>query len=295
MYRIGIIGSDNSHAVAFSKLANIKDAKTGEYLFPDVRVTGIFGLDKNRTEEVAREGQIEYIAQKPEDLMGKVDAVMVVFRHGDLHAPYALPFIRAGIPTWIDKPFTIKVSEAKQLVEEAQKYNTLLTGGSTCKYAYDVLMMKNAVDNADSFDGVMSGSLNFPADINSEYGGLFFYGGHMAEMVMTMFGFDIKSVSTSVSNENVLAVARYDKYDIAMNLLKQTSQYVGIVYGGKKTIIRDIDISIVYKLGFAKFVEMLKTRKNPVPFEELITPVVLLNALVKSVETGREVKLSEVE
>ena len=42
MFRVGIIGSDNSHALAFSRLANIPDGE-GEYAFPDVRITGIFG------------------------------------------------------------------------------------------------------------------------------------------------------------------------------------------------------------------------------------------------------------
>lgn len=292
MFNVGIIGSDNSHALAFSKLANIPDEKTGEYAFPDIRITSIYGFDKEQTEKVAREGQIKFIAEKPEDLIDKVDAVMVVFRHGDLHAEYALPFIEAGIPTWIDKPFTIKIDEAKKLVEAAEKHNTLLTGGSTCKYAYDVLMLKNSVENSGA-GNVLSGVLNFPGDLSSEYGGLFFYGGHMAEMLMTIFGYDVKSVTTTVKNENVIATARYDKYDIVLNFAKNCHQYLGIIYGDKKVIVREIDISIIYKLGFAKFVEMLRTGKRPLPLEQLVAPTVLLNAIVKSVETGKEVFLSE--
>lgn len=147
MFKIGIIGSDNSHADAFPQLVNLPDKKTGEMLFPDFKVTSIFGLEKERTEQVAINGKIDEIVGKPEDMMGKVDAVMVVFRHGDLHAQYALPFIEAGIPTWLDKPFTIKNEDAKKVFEAASKKNTLVTGGSTVKYTYDVLMLKNAVEN----------------------------------------------------------------------------------------------------------------------------------------------------
>lgn len=295
MFRIGILGSDNSHALAFSKLANIKDVKSGDYLFPEARVTGIFGLDKKRTEEVAREGQIEYIAKRPEDLMDKVDAIMVVFRHGNLHTQYAMPYIRKGIPVWMDKPFTIKVPEARMLVEEAMNNNTLITGGTTCKYVYGILTLKNAVENSEKIGGVLAGAMSFPADINSEYGGLFFYGGHLAEMVMTVFGYDIKSVITSVSAGNIFALAKYDRYEIAMNFVKHSLQYHGIVYGEKENIVRQIDISMGYRLAFEKFIEMLKLRKNPEPLEHLVKPVVLLNAIVKSIETGREVTLAEVD
>jgi predicted dehydrogenase len=291
MFRVGIIGADNSHALAFSKLTNIPDESTGEYLFPDVRITCIFGLDKKQTEAVAKEGRIESIVEKPEDLMGKVDAVMVVFRHGDLHTRYALPFIEAGIPTWIDKPFTIKVSDAKQLIEAAEKNNTLLTGGSTCKYAYDVLMLKNALEYDGNLGSVVAGALNFPADQESEYGGVFFYGPHMAEMLMTIFGYDVKSVITSVNNGIVVAIAKYDKYQVVLNFTKDCPQYFGAVYGTKKVIMREIDISIIYKLGFTKFVEMLRTGKRPLVLEKLLAPTVLLNAIIESIETGKEVYL----
>jgi predicted dehydrogenase len=292
MFKIGIIGSDNSHALAFSKLSNIPDPVTGEYAFPDVRVTAIYGFEKEQTEKVASEGKIETIVEKPEDLMGKVDAVMVVFRHGDLHAKYALPFIEAGIPTWIDKPFTIKVEEAKQLIAAADKHNTLLTGGSTCKYAYDILMLKNIVESG-SAGKVISGVLNFPGDLDSEYGGLFFYGGHIAEMLMNTFGYDVKSVKSSVNNGIVTTVANYDNYPVVLNFTKGCPQHVGVIYGEKKTVVREIDISIIYKLGFEKFVEMLRTGKRPLPLGKLLAPTVLLNAIVKSVETGKEVFLSE--
>lgn len=293
MFRIGILGSDNSHALAFSKLVNIPDEKTGEFAFPDARVTSIFGLDKKRTEEVARDGKIEFIAEKPEDLMDRVDAVMVVFRHGDLHAEYALPFIEAGIPAWIDKPFTIRISDAKRLIEAAEKNNTLLTGGSTCKYAYDVLMLKNAVENQQDKIGLVSAALNFPADPKSEYGGIFFYGPHMAEMLMTIFGYDVQSVTATEKNGNIVAVAKYDQYQVVLNFAQSVSNYYAVLYGAKKTIIREIDISIIYKLGFAEFINMLRAGRRPFELNKLLAPTVLLHAVSEALKTGREVFLRD--
>lgn len=293
MLKVGILGSDNTHVVAFSKLANFKSKDTGEYLFPNVRITGIYGVDKEKTREVANESQIEFIAEKPEDLLHNVDAVMVVFRHGDLHAQYALPFIKGGVPTWIDKPFTIKISDALEIIEAADKYNTLVTGGSTTKYNYDVLMLKNSVENDISLGKIVSGSMNHTASLNCEYAGLHFYGHHLAEMVMTIFGYNVKSVIANVNGDNTIAIAKYSKYQVVMQYLEPQSQCIGIIHGEKKTIIREIDSSLGYLHGFTKFVEMLNTRKRPFPLEQLLAPTVLLNAIVKSINTGKEVFLEE--
>lgn len=292
MYRIGIIGSDNSHAEAFSQLVNLPNAKTGEHFYPDCRVTGIFGLDKARTQQVATDGKIDFIAEKPEDLLGKVDAVMVVFRHGDLHSKYSLPFIKAGIPTWIDKPFSINNEDAKRIIEASIKHNTPVTGGSTCKYSYDVLMIRNAVENYNRIGKVKSAMMNFPAELDNEYGGLYFYGAHLVEMTLASFGYDPKSVTASENNGNVVATVKYNNYQVIMNFIPGSSEYYAVVFGEKGTIIREIDINITYRLGFDKFAEMLRTRKMPLPLENLYTSVVLLNAVVEAYKSGVEVKLN---
>lgn len=294
MFKVGILGSDNSHALAFSKLANIKDEKTGDFLFPDVRIVGIYGHDKEQTEKVAKEGKLEFVAQKPEDLMGKVDAVMVVFRHGDLHAQYALPFIKAGIPTWIDKPFTIKISDAISLIEAADAGNVLVTGGSTCKYIPAILELKNAVENDSSMGKILSGTINYTSYLNNEYGGIFFYGPHLVEMTMTVFGYDAKSVFAKTDGRNINAIVGYDRYNVVMNFTDSWKGQYGIVYGSEKTTVKELVFAEGYKLGFEKFAEMLRTGKRPFPLEQLLAPTVMLNAIDRSLKTGREIMLSDI-
>lgn len=289
MFRIGIIGSDNSHADAFSQLVNLPDSKTGEYLFPDCKVVGIFGLEKERTLQVANSGRIDFIAEKPEDLIGKVDAVMVVFRHGDLHIKYALPFIEAGIPAWIDKPFTIKNEDAKELIEAAKKNNALLTGGSTCKYTYDIITLKNIVENSSRIGTIKSAVMNFSATLENEYGGIYFYGAHLVEMAMAAFGYKPKSVVASENNGSVTAIINYNSYQVTLNFIPGSKEQFAILHGEDGTIIREIDISICYLNGFEKFVEMLRTEKLPTPLEHLYAPVELLNTIVKSYTEKEEV------
>ena len=65
MFKIGIIGSDNSHADAFSKLVNFKDPKTGEYRYPDCRIVRIFGLMMSAQKRLLKM-RSEFIAESNE-------------------------------------------------------------------------------------------------------------------------------------------------------------------------------------------------------------------------------------
>lgn len=292
MFRIGIIGSDNSHALAFAKLVNFPDEKTGNYLFPDCRVTGIFGQESTRTEEVASKGNIDYIAAKPEDLIGKIDAAMVVFRHGDLHLEYALPFVEKGIPVWIDKPFTIKNDDAKTLIEAAREHHTPITGGSTTKYTPDVMMAKNAIESSSSRIGrIKTAVMNFPAELENQYGGIYFYGPHLVEMTLQAFGYNPISVLASENNGCVAAIVQYENYQVTMNFIPDNHEYYAVLFGEKGTFIREIDITGSYLNGFEKFAGMLRTGEMPESFEHLYAPVELLNAVAESYKNGVRVNL----
>lgn len=292
MLKIGIVGSDNSHAEAFSQLINLPNAKTGEYEYPDCKVVSIFGVEKERTEQVARDGKIETIVADPSEMIGKVDAVMIVFRHGGLHAKYAMPFLKAGIPVWLDKPFTISNEDAKEIIAVSKETGTILTGGSTCKFCYDILMLKNAVENGSSAGKIQSAMINFPAELVNEYGGLYFYGAHLAEMACAAFGYDMKSVVASKNGEDVCAVVKYDRYQIVLNFINGSVKNYCFVIGDSGIITRELDISLAYRHGLDEYIKTLQNGgKIPVSHDKLYATVELLNAILESVETGREVAL----
>jgi predicted dehydrogenase len=242
---------------------------------------------------VVEEGGVENVATSPLDMIGQVDAVMTVFRHGGLHAEYTLPFIKEGIPCWVDKPFTVSAEEAKRLVDEADKRGTLLTGGSTDKYAYDVLLLKNAVET-ESAGKVISGMINYPVLLDSEYAGFHFYGPHLVEMTQQIFGYDIQSVKATRQEENAIVIARYDKYDIVLNFNGVFAQNHGIIIGDKKNIVREIDTSLVLRSGFDQFANMLKTGKVPFDPYLLVKTTIASNAMEKAILTGEEVNISDI-
>lgn len=291
MFRIGILGSDNSHAEIFSQLVNLPAKDGCPSPFSDMKVTHIFGLDEARTAQVACDGQIANVVREPGEMLGRVDAVMAVFRHGGLHLQYALPFIKAGVPTWVDKPFAISNGDARSMLDEAAKHGTLLTGGSTTRWTYDVEALKNAWRNGSRAGSVKMAVLNFPAELENEYGGIYFYGAHLAEMGMAAFGYDARSVVAAENCGMVTAVVKYDALTLVMNFLPDCKSYHALLYGDGATVVRELDITNCYIKGFEQFARMLRTGKAPLAPQELYAPVELLNAIKESCESGKEVAL----
>lgn len=290
-FNIGIIGSDNSHALAFAKLCNIPD-ENGNYVYDDVRVTAIYGYDDDpgHTKQVAADGRIEFIADSLDEFFGRVDAVMIVYRHGRKHLPHALPFIEKGYPVWIDKPLTESTEDVRTL-RAALKSDTLITGGSTLKYCPAVVELAARVRRGELGE-IKGGSINFSGDFESEYGGIFFYGPHICEICAEVFGYDVKSVLVSATNaKNATVLAKYDDKQVALNIIYGVGKYFITVHGTKDSAMAQIDMSNIYRAGFAPFVSMLRDKKMPLDFERLVMHVYMLEAMQKSYETGKEISL----
>lgn len=285
MYRIGIIGTENSHALAFARLLNKEDQGR------EARVVGVYGPDPDTARQIQEETGVDFIARSPEEFHGEVDAMMITSRKGSLHHGYALPFIREGMPLFIDKPITSDWEQAKELVREAQSSGSLLTGGSGCKYAYDVLLLKNTADAWRREGKLLSAAVNFSADRDSVYDGFYFYAPHLTEIALRIFGEGIQSVQAFEAAGGVTVIARYEGFDASLHYTKNSAVSTAVLYGPERNLVRELDISLIYRHEVDHFLEMLRTRRMPFSYETLIKPVSVISAILQSLELGRTVSV----
>ena len=86
---------------------------------PDVELVGVVDNDPKRAEEIATAlGTVAFNDHR--ELIGKVDAVSVVVPTQYHHA-VAKDFLSAGVHVLIEKPITVTVEEADELIELADK------------------------------------------------------------------------------------------------------------------------------------------------------------------------------
>ena len=285
MYKVGIIGSENSHAMAFARIfIGLEPDSAG--LYPDIQVTHVGGHEIEESRKVAEACGVE-VVERPEDMLGKVDAVMVTARNGAFHLPFARPYIEAGLPAFIDKPIANSAAEAEALLNLAQAKGVPVVGGSSTKYVQDVLDMKAAVESGE-LGVVRSGSVAAPVNLENPYGGFYFYASHLVEITLTIFGYHPTSVLAVRDEGRVTAIFRYPDYDVTGHFVDGMYVYSAAAYGTKNIRQQMIDISSCYALEAANFARMLRTGKADQPMEELLIPVKVMNALEAAYLTGKE-------
>ena len=290
MFKIGIIGTENYHAKEFTGYFN-KPNENGEYAYPDCHVTLVYGHYPEENERLVKEFGADKIAESIEEMVKNVDAVMITARDGKFHAEFARPFIEAGIPAFIDKPFTCDVEQAIELIKLAKKKNVPLCGGSSLKYAEDIVALKEIKNTlAEKTQG---GYISAPVDYESIYSGFWFYASHAAEMCMEVFGWNPKAIVALENNHNVNAIVEYEGYSVACNFINHNyACYSGGVYGENQNEVRFVKLDNVFRSECEAFVEMIHTGKMSRSYEELIAPVLFLDAVKRSYETGEKVEIN---
>ena len=278
MYRIGIIGSENSHAMAFSEIFNLSGA------YSDIKVTAVWGEDQEASQNIHDKCGVAIM--KPEAMLPNVDAVMVTSRNGKLHPGYVRPFIEAGKPAFIDKPIANDAREADEVMDLAQRKGIPLTGGSSLKLVDGTLAAKAfAQDQADKGE-LIGGYVFAPVSMVNEYGGFYFYASHLVEIALTVFGYTPLSATAFRGSSGVSAILEYAVFNVSLQFTDSVYNYGSVVLGKSGCDMRQITLANAYDREVAHFAEMLKTGRMPQPYSELAMPVHVLGAIEKAYTTG---------
>ena len=284
MIRIGIIGSDNSHAITFSQMINDQKHK---YHVNGMKVLYLYGLDEERNKEVSEKGGIPYIVKRPEDMIGKIDCAFIEFRDGALHYKYAKPFIEAGIPVFIDKPLATSVEDAKRIVSLAIKNNVLLTSFSALRFSEVVQEVKHIRDE------IVTLSVTGPGDPDSIYSGLIFYGIHVTEILEEILGPFSGRVYAVRRNKTILGVIEVDNGPLVSVLISNDIPYhFSIrVLTKEKVIYKNIeDFMECYKNGLLTIKRMLEEKKWPLKADDMIVPIKVIKAIEESYIKGTAIR-----
>lgn len=279
--KIAILGTENSHANAFARL--IKNSPK----YRDIEIVGVYGYDDAANKKLVDEGLVSYVASDPHEFLGKVDGIMVTARHGDHHHEYALPYIKAGVPAFIDKPFTVGLDKADELLTAAKESGALLCGGSSLKYLDEM----NALARFRQSKTVVGGNVTAPINMVNPYGGFYFYAQHLIEILFSVFGTDIKSVyARSHDNEDRISVIfDYGAYDVTAQFYSSYT-YSATVYAREGCRHADADdVTYCYEKELEDFATMVRTGTMPHDYESLVKPLKLMHFIEDSFTEKKEI------
>jgi predicted dehydrogenase len=278
--RIGIIGAENSHTAGFGKLFNI-DKK-----FPGVEVKYVWGETDAFAKSAMEKGNIPNQVKDLLEMMGKIDALIVDHRHPKFHLEAATPFVEKGIPTFFDKPFCYRAAEGKKFLQMAKRVGTPVTSYSSIAQTAATFDMIEQIKTMGKISQVIRTGT---ADLDSEYGGIFFYGVHIVEPLMFMFGEDIQEVKVTRNGKFGNAGLRYSSGLFATLIFKEKAY-------GWETFVETNDKLVELKSrveetnppkNYVDMVEMFRTGKEPRSHQSILNGVCILEALEKSAKTEK--------
>ena len=72
----------------------------------------------------------------PRDMIGQIDGVYIDDINAiSLYPPLARPFLEAGIPTFVNRPFATSMAKGREMVETADRHGTALLTASTWEFS----------------------------------------------------------------------------------------------------------------------------------------------------------------
>lgn len=283
MYKIVILGCENSHADNFLKLIS-----AGNY--PDIEVIGVYS---NEPEAAARLNDKfgVYVMKSYDEMLGKVDGIMVTARHGDNHYKYAKPYMDSGIPMFIDKPITCSEEDSVAFMKEAKEKQIRFCGGSTCAALAETLELMNAVKE-NAAGELRGGSIACPIQLESPYGGFFFYAQHLVEVMLTVFGEDINAVTANKYDGYLTFTAHYEAFDVMATYIEKLPYYTVSLYGSKASMLRNLTFtSESFRHEMSDMLDLLNGMPMKKSYESFVLPVFVMNSIVRSVESGKREKV----
>jgi predicted dehydrogenase len=297
--KVGIIGLDTSHVIAFTKSLN--DPSDPQYV-PGLRVVaGYKGgspdvseswsrVDKY-TAELQEKWHIEIVKDIP-TLCSKVDAVLLESVDGRPHLEQVKPVFAAHKPVFIDKPLAGSYKDGKEIAELGKAAGVPWFTASSLRFWDETARLKNPTD----IGKVISYDVVGPTIRQVHEPSMFNYGVHAVEMLYQLMGAGCDTVSMQTSgNEDVLVGKWKDGRLGVMRGFSSGLYAFSITVYGNKGILHSEGKPEAYHELLIQIVKFFRTHVPPVDNDESLECLAFMEAADLSVARGSApVPLSEI-
>lgn len=308
--KIGILGytEGNGHPYSWAAMFNgyDKEVMEKECPFPVIPVylgkqpKETFGIEKakithicctgfegiERARHIAKASLIENVVERPEDMIGQVDAVICATDKGNEHISRCKPFLDAGIPMFIDKPLVNTKEDLKTFIKWHNEGKKFITS-SSLRYAKEY---EPYYRNSYELGKLMYICSTMPKRWEE-------YGIHAVEQMYPILGKGFVSVQNNGTVDHAHVTLKHEN-----GCVVDIPQGVGMAGAGMLLLgtggsvhVECKDSYYSFKKQLDLFVNYLRTGVEPVDFEDTVELMKIIIAGIQSrEENGRVVYLSEI-
>lgn len=288
--RLGIVGTDTSHATAFTKMLNDPNAQDH---VAGARVVAAFPggspdiedsrsrVDKFKTE--LRDQWHVKISASIEELCSEVDAVLLESLDGRVHLAQARAIIKAHKPLFIDKPLSATLEDAREIARLAKEAGVPWFSASSLRFGGVAAL------RSPDLEGAMTWG---PGPLEQHHHlDLAWYAIHPIEMLYTIMGMGCEEVTRTSTEATDIIVGRWKNGHIGtVRALRPYGDYGAVAYRkngkGQSSQIDPKPDDIGYRPLVEAIVHFFETRQPPVSNEETLEIFAFLDAAQRSKEAG---------
>ncbi len=285
--RIGIIGLDTSHCIAFTKEFNNPDAgsEMGGYKVVAAYPKGSHDIESSYSRIPKYTEEIKELGVKIVDsisaLLDMVDVVMLETNDGRLHLEQSIPVLEAGKTMFIDKPMTASLSDAIVIFEKAKQYKVPVFSSSSLRY------LENAQLAAKGEIGKIVGASTFsPCKLEATHPDLFWYGIHGVEILYTVMGTGCKQVTRihTPGTDEVVGIWKDDRVGTFRGTRTGKGGYGGTAFG--ENGILELGPYQGYKPLLLEIVKFFQSGNVPIPPGDTLEILAFMEAADESKRLG---------
>jgi predicted dehydrogenase len=289
--KAGIIGCDTSHVIAFTDVLNDPKA-TGD--LAGIRVVAAFpGGSKDVKDSYTRvDGFVQKLRDKGveivpsvDELLKKVDVVLLESVDGRPHLEQVKPVLAAGKPVFIDKPLAASLADAVEIFRLAKEHKVPVFSSSSLRFSSGIRGLRDD----PKVGRVLGCEVHSPCSLEEHHPDLFWYGIHGVETLFTIMGPGCVSVTRThtADTDVVVGVWKDGRIGTYRGLRKGSSGYGGYVFGEKAIV--PVGKYDGYKPLLAEICKFFRSGKPPVSAEETLEIIAFMEAADESKRQGGKV------
>jgi predicted dehydrogenase len=306
--RIGLIGLDTSHVIEFTRILN--DPAAANHV-PGARVVAAWkggspdvAASATRIERFTTELTQKWnvpLVDSIEELVKRVDAVMLTSVDGRQHLAQARPVFAAKKRVFIDKPMAGSLKDAQEIARLSKESGTPFFSCSSQRFAPELAALKASPELRE----ILGAATHGPAPIETYVPDMFWYGIHGIEMLYTLMGPGCESVSRTHTPDGDVLVGRWKDGRVGvMRGSRQGPSTYGAVAYGRNTILsfgaprpdapKEPRAGNAYPSLLRAAVEFFRTGTPPVTPEETLEILAFMEAAdMSKARSGAPVTLQD--
>ena len=280
--RLGIIGTDTSHVIAFTRALNDPSAPNH---VPGARVEIAYKggspeveESRNRIEGFSRElgdkWHVRFVDTIPA-MCGAVDGILLESVDPRAHLPEMKQAVTCGKPVFIDKPLASSLQDAKAIARVAADANVPWFSASSLRFS-DIETLKQK-----PVKGVIVWGPG-PTEPHQQLD-LSWYGIHAAEMLYTLLGRGCSVVSRVASEDADVVTCKWKDGRLGtMRVDRPYSKFGAVAFRSNNTVDSLPDVKVDYIPLVREIVKFMSTRQPPVANAETLDIMQFLDAAQRS-------------